>query len=152
MFALWWIPALLITAGSAARARDHGPEGALIPWIALGLTTVALIPAMLRSLTVVRGGTPRGPIPFLPLVGVVYAIYYALPVLATDDPTFMYRQIGAEHLQRAVQLAFAGVVCMLIGYYVVGRCLRIGRRIDLRWDPRRAVVAAIVLARGCLAG
>ncbi|MEO0650547.1 MAG: hypothetical protein AAFZ65_07715 [Planctomycetota bacterium] len=141
---LWWVPALVAACALAANARDHGPDGPLVPWYAAALTLVAMTPAALRSLAVARGHQTRGPIPFMPLVGLCYAVYYALPVLATDAPTFMYRQVGAEHLERATRIALTGVVALLFGYYAVGRALRFGRRIDLQWDPRRAVVASLL--------
>ena len=60
----------------------------------------------------------RPPVPFLPLIGVVYLFYYPLHVvLGQSSVNYLFRLEPAFDYDRPVQYALAGWVALLIGYY-----------------------------------
>jgi hypothetical protein len=60
----------------------------------------------------------RPPVPFLPLIGAVYLFYYPLHVvLGQSSVNYLFRLDPTFDYDRAVQLALAGWVALLIGYY-----------------------------------
>jgi hypothetical protein len=60
----------------------------------------------------------RPPVPFLPLVGVVYLFYYPLHVvLGQSSVNYLFHLDPAFDYDRPVQYALAGWVALLIGYY-----------------------------------
>jgi hypothetical protein len=60
----------------------------------------------------------RPPVPFLPLVGVVYLFYYPLHiVLGQSSVNYLFRLDPTFDYDRPVQFALAGWVALLIGYY-----------------------------------
>ena len=78
----------------------------------------------------------RPPIPFLPMIGIAYGVYFVLQAVLGDTNVYgrfnvaAYMQILDPHLYRqAVQLVFAGWVMLLGGYWVVSRVIRIRPRI-----------------------
>ena len=60
----------------------------------------------------------RPPVPFLPLIGGVYLFYYPLHVvLGQSSVNYLFRLEPAFDYDRPVQLALAGWVALLLGYY-----------------------------------
>lgn len=60
----------------------------------------------------------RPPVPFLPLIGVVFLFYYPLhAVLGQSSVNYLFRLDPAFDYDRAVQLALAGWGALLVGYY-----------------------------------
>jgi hypothetical protein len=60
----------------------------------------------------------RPPVPFLPLIGVVYLFYYPLHVvLGQTSVNYLFHLDPAFDYGRPVQYALAGWVALLIGYY-----------------------------------
>ena len=88
-------------------------------------------------------------LPLLPVLGLIYAVYYGLPPLLVDRPTFMSAAPTSEALQRAVDLALGGWLALLAGYSI-----RLGRgpsKLAFRMDEIRARQLAWPLALAGLA-
>lgn len=61
----------------------------------------------------------RPPVPFLPLIGGVYLFYYPLHiVLGQTSVNYLFHLDPAVDYDRPVQLALAGWVTLLLGYYL----------------------------------
>jgi len=86
-------------------------------------------------------------IPFLPLFGVIYSIYYALPIFTLEDYTVKFTVLPHASLGKALLLATLGFLMLLLSYYKLpGRA--IGRhlpRISIYWNPQKAKLWAIIL-------
>lgn len=68
----------------------------------------------------------RPPVPFLPLIGGVFLFYYPLQaVLGASSVNYLFYLDPAFDYDRAIQLALAGWVALLVGYYG-GAGLRMG--------------------------
>ncbi len=71
----------------------------------------------------------RPPIPFLPLIGLVYLFYYPLQVvLGASNVAILFQLDPAVDYDFPVQLALAGWCALLLGYHVV-RGFRRGRKL-----------------------
>ena len=78
------------------------------------------------------------PIPYLPTLGVLYALYFGLPVLIGDRFTIPTLQGTTASTERALTLALFGWFALLIGWRTSGAWLRRVRPLRLEIDPARA--------------
>lgn len=87
-------------------------------------------------------------IPFLPTVGVLYGIYFALPVFTLED--FMFRGHGTEEgITTALIVSFVGLSCLLLGFYLTPlRFTRLFPETTLDLNQQKARIVAVVL--GCV--
>jgi hypothetical protein len=85
----------------------------------------------------------RRPIPFFPLISLIYGIYYMLPLtLGIVDNYYNAPVFVQSDYDYPVQLAFLGWIAMVLGYLAVGVFLRQRRPpTQIRWDPK--IVAKI---------
>jgi hypothetical protein len=103
--------------------------------LASGLWVLCLAPAYAY---VSDDPRKRRPIPFFPMISVVYGLYFVLPIVvgaynrymnASADPAFDY--------DFPVQLALFGWVAMVVGYFVLGLFVRPAARPDrFNWNPK----------------
>jgi hypothetical protein len=103
--------------------------------LATGLWILCLAPMYVY---VAEDHRSRRPIPFFPMISLVYGLYFVLPIVvgaynryynASADPAFDY--------DFPIQLAFFGWMMMSVGYFVPGLFARPGARPDrLNWNPR----------------
>lgn len=134
------LPALLI-----AVHDPRVPTGTRL-WAAL-LWVLCLLPSWTRFLAL----TPRRPIPFLPIIGLLFASFFALPMSA---PVGLLVQ-QTVHINPAVdydlpvRLAVAGWASLLAGYAFLGLAGGPARRpaAAVRWD-----VPALTRLAFCLLG
>jgi len=138
------LPALLI-AGHDPRV----PTGTRL-WAAL-LWVLCLLPSWARHLAL----TPRRPIPFFPVVGLLFASFFALPISA---PVGMLVQ-QTVHINPAVdydlpvRLAVAGWASLLAGYAFLALVGGPARRppTTVRWDVPALTRMALALLGASLA-
>ncbi len=126
---------------SLALQRDFGADGFAVPYLALALAFVCLAPAVQRC----AFGARARPIPFLVLIGVIHAVYYALPALLADRVGTMTAQIDTQGTARALEVALLGVCALFAGYGLWGAADPRPRPARLEWEPRAALKVALVL-------
>ncbi|MBT9175134.1 MAG: hypothetical protein DDT22_00808 [candidate division WS2 bacterium] len=110
---------------------------------------------LLASLILVLGFVPaftyikrnESGIPFLPLLGVIYSIYYALPIFTLEEYAIKFTALPQASLEKALLLATLGFLMLLLSYYKlpgksIGRHLP---RISIYWNPQKAKFWAIIL-------
>ncbi len=131
--------------------RDWGEEGYYIPLKGAAIFLSGLVPSliMLRALRLDPEHRRANPLPYLPMVGLIYGVYFGLPVLVRDRVVFMHYIVPDVHsISRALDLALGGWWSLLLGFYVLApRVLSRGmkRPMRLAWDPARAGSLSIVL-------
>jgi hypothetical protein len=115
---------------SLAALRLLTAAAALVPVGALGIPSdIPREPRVLASILWILCLVPtwhylhlperrRPPVPFLPLIGMVYLFYYPLhAVLGQSSVNYLFRLDPGFDYDRPVQYALAGWVALLIGYY-----------------------------------
>ena len=75
-------------------------------------------------------------VPFLPLLGWVYAVHYAFPVFLLESYSFRDWLFTHAAVERALWLAVGGFVVLLVTFYGVpgAQLLRFLPKVRLRWD------------------
>lgn len=146
---LWPFAVLGGCLWSIAR-RDFGADGYYVPWLGAAVVLVGLGPALARDLAR-RRGRAVAPIPFVPLIGAIFAVYFGLPVLLFDRVTGLQLEAEVWAVHRALVLALCGWIALLVGYRLAA--LRVARLRPLRldWDPTRARRLAFLLIPAGLA-
>jgi hypothetical protein len=126
--------------GDAELAQADRTRGALL-WIACVVPT---------AIYVLRGRRHREPIPFLPLIGIVYGVYYAIPAMTgTVNIAYQPNQAAINYLDPArdfsdaMQLALWGWLLLLLGYWTVSIFVR-PRRVRERPWPSQALVPLLI--------
>ena len=142
-FPLWAI-AIAVGVLWAIGARDFGADGYFVPWLGASVVFLGLLPALVRDLRK-RRGLHVQPIPFLPLIGVIFAVYYGLPVLISDRVTGLQLEAEVWSIKSALWLSLIGWCALLAGYCLSGGRLRHLRPLALEWDPGRARRLAFLL-------
>ncbi|MFH1702701.1 MAG: hypothetical protein ABIB41_04595 [Nitrospirota bacterium] len=115
-----------------------------------------ILQRLLASLILVLGFIPtfiyikrnESGIPFLPLFGVIYSIYYALPIFILEEYTVGLTFLSHVSLEKALLLATVGLFMLLLSFYKlpgksIGRHLP---RISIYWNPQKAKFWAIILS------
>jgi hypothetical protein len=110
---------------------------------------------LLASLILILGCIPtflyfkqsESGIPFLPLFGAIFSIYYALPIFLLEEYTAISVRLPQHSMEKALFLALVGLFLLLLAYYKlpgksIGRYLP---RISLYWNPQKAKLWAILL-------
>ncbi len=151
---------------SAARpaAVSHGVLGVLIlPFLSVILLNILIrqdldvLPRAVASCTcllawlpfVLHRLRPQGLIPFMPVYGIVYGIYYGAS-------TFLLEQFALPQLNmnvpddlflRAQLLGLGGLIAVLSGYYLTPMALyKVWPRVRIPLDARTAIMAAFSLS------
>lgn len=131
-------PLLFILLLLAARQRDWGPNGELVPWLGAAIAFLGLLPAIgWHRAREGRPGRSAG-IPFLPFIGFLYALYFGFPVLLRDAFTTPSLRGSTESLERALWLALAGWLALLAGWRLSRGLARRVRPLHLPLDRARA--------------
>jgi hypothetical protein len=88
-------------------------------FVALATLLVSAVPSVLYLWR-----RNRNPMPFMPIVGIYYACFFAIPVFFFTNPPNPLREFGL-HIERinfqSQLLVLAGVALMIAGYYVSAR-------------------------------
>jgi len=138
---------LLALVAALLAQRDWGPDGALVPVEGALVVVLGALPALGYLHRARRRPAAAEPIPFLPVVGLIYGLYYGFPVLLRDRVTFMSLAPGERAVSEALDLALVGLACLYAGFALVGRLARgrWSRPLDVAWDPARSRRLAVVL-------
>ena len=141
--------------GWLACQRDFGPDGFFIPMKGLLVAVLGLAPGLIYFHRVRSGRTAIDPLPYIPLVGVIYTIYFGLPVLLRDRVTFMSLAPMESSISDALDLALLGWIALLTAYYAVGPrllAMHANRPLKVAWDVNRArSLATTLLCVGAIA-
>jgi hypothetical protein len=122
----------------ARRVRHVVPAAVVVPWALLFLNESAapmparVVAATLWSLCLLPawqylGATRarRRPLPFLALIGLLYGLYYALPLaVGATHQHWLIRVDPAHDYDVPIVLAFAGWLCVLAGYGAISLLAR----------------------------
>lgn len=139
-----WVP-LAGVIGALISNRNWGPQGGDIPWLGAAIIGLALLPLLRRIALRYRGESPAEAMPFLPILGVICAVYYGAPVLLQDCMAIGGNaSVPVTAVYRASLLCLLGVGAMLATYHWLPR-RRFGAPLRLPWDPTRARTLAAVL-------
>jgi hypothetical protein len=92
-------------------------------------------------------GKNESGIPFLPFFGMIYIVYYALPIFALKNYTIALISPPSDSLTKALLLAAGGLFMLLTAYYKTsGKFIgRLVPRISIYWDLPKAKFWAITL-------
>ena len=129
--------ALALGLALLASRRDWGPGGEILPGLGAAVAFSAFLPGLLWKAARDQGRVVD-PIPYLPTLGVLYALYFGLPVLFGDRFTIPTLQGTNGSTERALSLALLGWFALLLGWRMSGRWLRRVRPLRLEVDPERA--------------
>lgn len=137
-----WGPFLLValTGGLLwlAGRRDWGDGAENAPYLGAAIVLLGCMPALVWKTGRARRAHVVGRVPFLPVVGVLYALYFGSPVL-TDDafgiPTLQYT--GAS-LTRALEIALVAWIALLGGWWLARSALGDVKPMQLPLDWERA--------------
>ncbi len=124
--------------------RDFGPGAFFLPWKGYAIWLLGLLPGVAHLHKRERRLDAVEPIPLMPIILAIYALYFGLPVMLSDQVVGMGIQPPTPALEFAVELSIVGLVALLFSFYVLSPKLALGRPLDLRWDPERARYLAIL--------
>jgi hypothetical protein len=131
---------LIIGAGLAVAGLNifaPGEPTFLERLFASAIIIVAFIPTI-RFVSAGESG-----IPFLPLLGGVYSILYALPVFLLDSFEFRGFVFADDILEKSLLLAFLGLTCLLAGFYWLPVIRGIPLpKVSLFWNDRKVKTIA----------
>ena len=132
---------LLFLIITVLNVSAPGHPGALERFLAALIIVLGSIPIFLFVHNYDSG------IPFLPLFGIIYSLYYALPVFLLDKFTLVYVQPTQEAILKALLFCVVGILMLLFSYYRMpgGGIGRFIPRISIRWDPAKAKFWAVIL-------
>ncbi len=137
-----------------ALRRDFGPDGYFVPLQGLAIVLLGLAPGLAYLRRVRRDPAHAEPLPFLPIIGVVFAIYFGLPVLVRDHVRFMDLTPNVLAVAEALDLALLGLLALYAGFWLLApRLLAVhARPLQVPWNDDRARSAAFAfIAVGCAA-
>ena len=107
-------------------------EEAALSAVGLWICFSAILPSFMH-MNAMRQGRLQEPIPVVPAIGLVYAVYYGLPFLFGNTPAkLMMATFDHESLSRSAWFALGGWWCFVGGYYVLGQLTRTVRPIKLQ--------------------
>jgi hypothetical protein len=86
-------------------------------------------------------------VPFLPFFGMIYSIYYALPVFILKKYSIAFTSAPLPALTWALFISATGLTILLISYYLIPDKLiqRFIPRVSIHWDVSRAKFWAVIL-------
>jgi hypothetical protein len=154
--AIGWLPILTLGMAFAllalASGRDWGPGADKVPFLGALAAFLGLLPAFVWKANREKHPDVVGRVPFLPVLGTLYALYFGFPVLITDGfstPTLRYT---GESLERALELAIVGWLALLIGWWIARHWFTFVRPIELPIDWNRARASLpYLIGVGCAA-
>jgi hypothetical protein len=86
-------------------------------------------------------------IPYLPIWGVIYGIYYGLPIFILDDFRMRLMPLSDAAITDALLVALIGAGLLFIAFYAVPTgARRLVPRLSLTLEPRRAEVGAVLIS------
>jgi len=107
----------------------------------------------LASLIIIIGALPtflyflrrETGIPYMPLWGAIYAVYYGLPIFLLDD--YSFKGYGTESgITESLWVALVGECLLLTAFYCAPRRMdKLLPRVNIELEPTRAKAAAVVL-------
>ncbi|MFZ0890306.1 MAG: hypothetical protein WA005_17845 [Candidatus Binataceae bacterium] len=135
----------LILALIAANVLGHSAMNGAQRTLAIAIVVLSALPTWLWLSGVDRGH------PFMMFMGILYAVYYAIPLFFMEDFTVGVYDvpITASHITAALWLALGGLLCMLAGYYGPQKWLIAAMvpKFGLRWsNPGALKFTAILFA------
>ncbi len=113
--------------------RNFGPDGDFLAAWGFVIVVLTIVPAWVRWLQLRRQGIASECIPFLPILGAFYALYFGLPVLVTDELATHGRDAPVSSLRTALHYAVIGWLALLVGYYGLSPRLPC-RSVRLHWS------------------
>ena len=125
-----------------------------VPWITRALATALWIFCLIPSVVYLKEDSrTRRPIPFFPVLSLVFGMYYVLPlVLGVVDNYYNAPVFPETDYDYPVQLVFLGWVAMVAGYVVTGVIVHPkGKPRDVAWNPRRLSKIGLTLMFGGMA-
>ena len=141
---------LAIVGPAAAAIFVDAP----VPWMTRALATALWILCLIPSVLYLREDPrARRPIPFFPVLSLVFGLYYVLPlVLGVVDNYYNAPVFPESDYDYPVQLAFLGWVAMVLAYVVTGVIVHPkGKPRDVAWNPRRLSKIGMALMFGGMA-
>jgi hypothetical protein len=109
------------------------------------LASFVLVLSFIPILICVKRGEPG--IPFLALFGLIYGVYYALPIFTLKNHVIGLTVINEGALGKALQLAALGLPMLLFSYYKLpGKSIkRYAPKISIFWDYPKARLWGVVM-------
>jgi len=111
---------------------------------ALLIVLVSLIPTISYLWQLRKPRRRAAPIPFLPLVGIAYAMYYGVPALTGDEFEIRFSVLPDECVNEALKLALIGWIMLLSGFYGSARIFSGIRPLQLHWKIKKAQTFAYI--------
>ncbi len=110
------------------------------------LASVILILGFIPTFFYIKHG--ESGIPFLPLFGAIYSIYFGLPIFLLEDYTVGSVSLSQGSLEKALLLAASGLLILYLSYYKrpgksIGKHLP---RISIYWNTQKARFWAVLLS------
>ncbi len=81
-------------------------------------------------------------IPFVPILGIVYIVYYGIPALSDKNIEVVAPD---EAILKALWLALIGWCALLYSFYAIGLKFSMLRPLRMEWSPERAKIASFWL-------
>ena len=135
-----------------AGRRNWGPGGENVPYLGAIVVLLGILPAIRWKL--LRSHVPEqvGMIPFVPVLGVLYALYFGMPVLLEDGFQVPTLQHDIDSVAHALKLSIIGWFALLLGCGLNRVVFPEIRPVDLRIDWARAkALLPVFLVVGFLA-
>lgn len=134
----------------AAQRRWHA-DVAPVPFLAAAVVFMGFVPGLVRRARRLAGRR-RPMVPYLPLMGLAYAVYYGLPGLLLDQDSGITDNADALAVRDALGLSLAGFGCLLLGHAGLASVPKRASRWCLDLCPVRARrLAALFLGAGAVA-
>lgn len=91
---------------------------------------------------------PPPPIPFLPITGMFYAIYFGLPALISDEMIIFTEELPDRVVDKAVFFSFLGWISLLAAFYGTGPLFRRIKPLCIRWrqGPAKRYAFFLIIA------
>lgn len=91
-------------------------------------------------------GRNESGVPFLPVFGAIYGVYYGLPVFLFEEYSVRGEPLPHGAVEKALLLAAVGLSIMLVSYYRLpgGSIRKYLPRVDIRWDGGKAKLWSLI--------
>jgi len=121
-----------------ASQRNYGQDGLAVPVLGVCVVLCGALPLAVHAIQSARGERIPWRIPFLPILGLIYGLYYGMPVLFADQLEMNGKPVDTRALCLCLEMALVGWIACLFAFYGFARFIPLGRRLCLEWDPERA--------------